>query len=358
MSGLMIMAGGTGGHVYPALAVARELRRREIEVFWLGTRGGLEARIVPEAGFDIEWISIGGLKGKGMAAWVLGPFRIAMAMLQTIVVIFRRRPGAVLGMGGFVAGPGGLAAWLLRVPLLIHESNAVAGLTNIWLARIASQVLVGFPEVFAGHRRRHYVGNPVRPEIIALPDPVTRLAGRSGALRVLVVGGSLGAQVFNETLPQALQMIPVALRPEVRHQSGRDKLAATTAGYTRAGVEGELVEFIDDMAAAYAWADIVICRAGAMTVAELAAAGVAAILVPLPHAIYDHQTVNARHLADRQAAILQPQDGFTPVWLADCLQRLAADRARVQALAIAARTLAIDDATTRVADICREVLYA
>lgn len=353
----MIMAGGTGGHVYPALAVAHDLRARDVDVFWLGTQRGLEARVVPEAGIDIEWVTIGGIKGKGLLTRLIAPIRILIAMWQAGVVIFRRRPEAVLGMGGFVAGPGGLAAWLLRVPLLIHESNAVAGLTNKWLARLASRVLVGFPGVLPGKTQR-VVGNPVRADIAALPDPDKRLSGRSGPLRLLVVGGSLGAQVFNDTVPMALALIADTNTIAVRHQSGRGKLEATLDNYNSAGVEGEVDEFITDMATAYEWADLVVCRAGAMTVAELAAAGLAAILVPYPYAIYDHQTANARFLSGQDAAVLIPQDKFTAEGLANLLGELASDRGRVLELSRNARQLAMTDATEQVSAACLEVMYA
>ena len=358
MRTLMIMAGGTGGHVYPALAVAHDLRARDIEVFWLGTQRGLEARVVPDAGIDIEWITIGGIKGKGLLTRLLAPIRILIAMLQTGVVIFRRRPEAVLGMGGFVAGPGGLTAWLLRVPLLIHESNAVAGLTNKWLARIASRVLVGFPDVLAGSSHLLYVGNPVRAEIAALPDPQKRLAYRTGPLRLLVVGGSLGAQVFNEVVPQAVAELPAGISIEILHQSGRDKLDATCEHYSEAEIEADICEFITDMARAYEWADLVVCRAGAMTIAELAAAGMAAILVPYPHAIYDHQTANARFLSKQDAAILLPQTDFSATRLAGLLAELQQDRNKVMQLSTKARQLAISDATEKVSAACLEVMYA
>lgn len=358
MRTLMIMAGGTGGHVYPALAVAHDLRARDVEVFWLGTQRGLEARVVPEAGMDIEWVTIGGIKGKGLLARLLAPIRILIAMLQTGVVIFRRRPEAVLGMGGFVAGPGGLTAWLLRVPLLIHESNAVAGLTNKWLARLASRVLVGFPDVLTGSSHRLYVGNPVRAEIAALPEPALRLANRTGPLRLLVVGGSLGAQVFNEVVPRAVAELPAGINIEIRHQSGRDKLAATGEHYSNVGIEADIHEFITDMAGAYQWADLVVCRAGAMTIAELAAAGMAAILVPYPYAIYDHQTANARFLSEHDAAILLPQPEFSAARLAGLLADLEQDRSRVMQLSTKARQLAITDATDKVSAACLEVMYA
>lgn len=359
MSTLMIMAGGTGGHVYPALAVARSLQAVGVNVFWLGTRQGLEARIVPENDIDVEWISISGIKGRGLFALISAPFKILYAMLQTAAIIYRRRPAAALGMGGFVSGPGGLMTRFLRVPLLIHESNAIAGLTNKWLAKIANEVLVGFPDVLSGSRHHHYVGNPVRESIAALPAPEQRLLGRSGnKLNLLVVGGSRGAQVLNEIVPAALASMDAASRPEVRHQAGDGKLEATLKHYDELAVKVSGSEFIDDMAAAYLWADLVICRAGAMTVAEIAVAGVAAIFIPYPHAIYDHQTMNARFLSDRNAAILIPQEQLSIDGLAMLITELSADRPRILALSTSAREYSITDASERVAELCREVMYA
>ncbi|MEA1889191.1 MAG: undecaprenyldiphospho-muramoylpentapeptide beta-N-acetylglucosaminyltransferase [Pseudomonadota bacterium] len=358
MSTLMIMAGGTGGHVYPALAVAHTLQADGVNIFWLGTRQGIEARIVPENGIDVEWISISGIKGRGLLALVSAPFKIAYAMLQTAAIIYRRRPAAALGMGGFVSGPGGLTASLLRVPLLIHESNAVVGLTNKWLAKIASEVLVGFPEVLVGSRHHHYVGNPVRDSIAALPEPEQRLQGRTGRLHLLIVGGSRGAQVLNELVPAALARMDSSIRPLVRHQAGSGKLEATIKLYDEFAVEVNCSEYIDDMAAAYEWADLVICRAGAMTVAEIAAAGVAAIFVPYPYAIYDHQTLNARFLSDKKAAILIPQERFSAESLASVLVELANDRPCLAGLSRRARRNAKTDATRRVAELCNEVMHA
>ncbi len=359
MSTLMIMAGGTGGHVYPALAVAHTLQADGVNVFWLGTRQGIEARIVPENDIDVEWISITGIKGRGLPALVSAPFKIIYAMLQTAVIIYRRRPAAALGMGGFVSGPGGLMARLLMVPLLIHESNAVVGLTNKWLAKIASEVLVGFPEVLIGSRHYHYVGNPVRESIAALPIPEQRLQGRAGrSLHLLVVGGSRGAQVLNETVPAALASMDSVIRPEVLHQAGSGKLEATAKAYDEFAVAVNCSEFIDDIAAAYLWADLVICRAGAMTVAEIAAAGVAAIFVPYPHAIYDHQTLNARFLSERDAAILLPQEQISNEVLAALINELSADRPRILALSQRARECALTDASWRVAKLCQEVMHA
>ncbi len=358
MSTLMIMAGGTGGHVYPALAVAHTLQADGVNIFWLGTRRGIEARIVPEHGIDVEWISISGIKGRGLLALVSAPFKIAYAMLQTAAIIYRRRPAAALGMGGFVSGPGGLMASLLRVPLLIHESNAVVGLTNKWLAKIASEVLVGFPEVLAGSRHHHYVGNPVRDSIAALPEPEQRLRGRTGRLHLLIVGGSRGALVLNELVPAALARMDSSIRPLVRHQAGSGKLEATIKLYDELAVEASCSEFIDDMAVAYEWADLVICRAGAITVAEIAAAGVAAIFIPYPYAIYDHQTLNARFLSDKKAAILIPQERFSAESLAPVLVELANDRPCLAGLSRRARRNAKTDATRRVAELCNEVMHA
>jgi UDP-N-acetylglucosamine--N-acetylmuramyl-(pentapeptide) pyrophosphoryl-undecaprenol N-acetylglucosamine transferase len=358
MSTLMIMAGGTGGHVYPALAVAHTLQSDGIDVFWLGTREGIEARVVPENNIDIEWISISGIKGKGLLSLLAAPFKILYAMLQTAAIIYRRRPEAALGMGGFVSGPGGLTARLLMVPLLIHESNAVAGLTNKWLARIANEVMVGFPDVLKNCRHYNYVGNPVRHSIAALAAPEQRLPQHKGKLHLLIVGGSLGAQVLNEIVPAALAKIDPLLQPEVRHQAGRGKLDSTKKNYQALSIEASCSEFIEDMAEAYSWADLVICRAGAMTVAEIAAAGVAAIFVPYPYAIYDHQTLNARFLVDKKAAILIPQKRFNDENLSAVLEELANDRPVLMGLSRRARKNAKTDATSRVADICKEVMYA
>jgi len=359
MSTLMIMAGGTGGHVYPALAVAHTLKSDGVNVFWLGTRQGIEARVVPENGFDVEWISISGVKGRGLFALVTAPFKILYAMIQTASIIYRRRPEAALGMGGFASGPGGLVARLLRVPLLIHESNAVVGLTNKWLAKIANEVLVGFPEVLAASNHHHYVGNPVRESIAALPIPEKRLQGRTGKkLNLLVLGGSRGAQILNEMVPTALAGIDEACRPDVMHQSGGGKLEATQKYYDELAVKGSCSEYIDDMASAYQWADLVICRSGALTVAEISAAGVTAVFVPYPHAIYDHQTLNARFLSDKQAAILLPQEQLSKDKLSAIITDLSVDRPRILAISNAARECSIGNASRRIAGLCREVMYA
>lgn len=358
MSGVLIMAGGTGGHIFPGLAVARRLRAAKVPVVWLGTRQGLEARVVPAAQADIEmeWIAIAGVRGKGPVGWLLLPWRLAVAMLQAFRVLRRRRPRAVLSLGGFVAGPGGLVAWLTRTPLLIHEQNAIPGLTNRWLALLADQVLCGFPAAFGETARAQHVGNPVRPEIAALPPPRERLEGRGGPLRVLVVGGSQGARVFNEVVPQALRALPPGKRPEVWHQCGRDAEARVRQAYRDAPVR--VAEFIDDMAAAYAWADLVLCRAGAMTIAELAAAGVASILVPFPFAVDDHQTANARFLEERTAAVRVPQNELTPARLVALLAQFASNREVLVGMAEAARAASVPDADETVARLCLEAMRA
>ena len=354
MGRVTVMAGGTGGHVFPALATALELARRGWEVSWLGVPDSFESRLVPTYGFPLDLVPVRKIRGQGLRAWLLAPVHLATALVHAGRALRRRRPRVVLGMGGFVSGPGGLASRLLGYPLVIHEQNAIPGFTNRWLAHVATRVLEAFPGSFAAGRSAAAVGNPVRLEIVAIPPPEERLAGRTGPLRLLVVGGSLGAQALNETLPEALAHLPVAGRPVVRHQAGRGKAEATEQGYRTAGVEATVSEFVTDMAQAYAWADLVVCRAGALTVSELAAAGVPAVLVPYPHAVDDHQTRNAGHLADAGAALLMPQPALTGERVAQTLAGLAADRPRLLRMAQAARRLARPDAAQRVADACEE----
>jgi len=349
---VLIMAGGTGGHVFPALAVAEELVARGVAVSWLGTRRGLEARVVPAAGYPLETMRVSGLRGKGALRLLLAPFMLLVALLQALVILLRLRPRAVLGMGGFASGPGGVIAWLLRRPLLIHEQNSVAGMTNRWLAPLAHTVMEAFPGSLPAKYRPLHTGNPVRREITRLPDPVERLAKRQGALRVLVVGGSLGAHALNTAVPAAMTRLSSGKTVSVRHQTGAADLEAVTQAYAAAGVDAQVSAFIDDMAAAYAWADLVICRAGALTVAELAVAGVAAILVPFPHATDDHQTGNARFLADAGAAILVPQQTLDPERLGLLLEDFAARREVLLEMAGRARALALPQAARRVAELC------
>lgn len=358
MSGVLIMAGGTGGHVFPGLAVARRLRASRVPVAWLGTREGLEARLVPVLAPDVEmdWISIRGVRGKGVLSWLLLPWRLVRAMVQAFVVMRRRRPQAVLSLGGFVAGPGGLVAWLARVPLLIHEQNAIPGMTNKWLALFADRVLTGFPVAFGTARAQH-VGNPVRAEITQMAPPAARFKDRSGPLRLLVVGGSQGAAILNERVPKAIVLLAAAGIPvEVWHQCGRDAVAEVERAY--ASINARVGGFIEDMVAAYTWADLVLCRAGAMTIAELAAAGIGAILVPYPRAVDDHQTANARFLVERGAAILLPQTEMTVEHLVEMLKRLSASRDVLQHMAQAARAASMPDADVTVANLCVEAMHA
>ncbi len=349
---VMIMAGGTGGHVFPALAVAAVLRARGAEVIWMGTRKGLEARVVPEAGFDIRWISVSGLRGKGVGTWLLAPFKLLWASAQALGILLSVWPGVVLGMGGFVTGPGGLVSWFLRRPLVLHEQNAVAGWTNARLVRLASRVLSGFPGVFPAVASALHTGSPVRPEIASLSAPEERLAGRRGPLRLLVLGGSLGAVALNRLVPQAVAGLEPALRPEIRHQAGRRDVDKALADYRTLGVVADVVAFIDDMAAVYAWADLVLCRAGALTIAELTAAGIGSILVPYPYAVDDHQTANARFLVNAGAALLAPQDALSAAQLREWLAGFGQDREKLLAMALAARRLARPQAAQDVADLC------
>jgi UDP-N-acetylglucosamine--N-acetylmuramyl-(pentapeptide) pyrophosphoryl-undecaprenol N-acetylglucosamine transferase len=347
---IMIMAGGTGGHVFPALAVAGYLKQQGWRVVWLGAKTGMEATLVPKHGYEVAWVRFSGLRGKGLMRAALLPFNLLVAFWQSARAIFAQRPDVVLGMGGYISFPGGMMASLLHRPLVIHEQNSVAGLANKVLARLADKVLEGFPGSLPGAQ---FSGNPVRKDIAALGAPGARYAVRSGRLRLMVVGGSLGAQILNETVPQALALLPQGERPEVTHQAGEKNIEALRAGYASAGVQAELVAFIDDMAARYADADVVLCRAGALTVAELACAGVASILVPLPHAVDDHQTGNAKFLSGRGAALLLPQSELTPENLARLLRGL--DRQQLLAIAERARRLGKPEATRIVADTCKEV---
>jgi len=347
---ILITAGGTGGHVFPGLAVADAMRDAGWRVVWLGARNGMEARLVPAHGYEMAWVRSGALRGKAALAWLLLPLNLLVGFWQSARAILRHRPDVVLGLGGYVAFPGGMMASLLARPLAVHEQNAIAGLTNRILAAVADRVLVAFPGAL---RNAVWTGNPVRADIARLAPPAERFAGRSGPLRLLVIGGSLGAQALNECVPAALAAIAAAARPSVVHQAGDKHLEGLRSRYRAAGVDGELVGFIDDMAARYAAADLVICRAGAITVAELAAGGVPAVLVPLPHAVDDHQSANAAFLADRGAAIVLPQSAMTPAKLAALIGSL--DRARLLELAQKARALGKPEATRIVAEHCMQL---
>ena len=350
---IMIMAGGTGGHVMPGLAVAQSMRARRWDVVWLGNPNGMEATLVPRHGIEMRQVRFGGLRGKGLLTKLLLPLNLLRAFWQSLRALRAVRPSVVLGMGGYIAFPGGMMAALLGIPLVVHEQNSVAGMTNRLLARVADRVLVAFPQALPGAQ---WCGNPVRAEIATVAAPAQRFAGREGPLRLLVVGGSLGASALNETVPRALALIEPAQRPLVTHQSGKAHAAALADAYRGAGVEATLVDFIDDMADAYARADLVVCRAGAMTVAELAGAGVASVLVPFPHAVDDHQTGNARYLSERGAAFLCAQSELTAERLAGLIRGL--DRDRLLDMARKAREAAKPDAAERVADVCEAVASA
>ena len=346
----MIAAGGTGGHVFPGLAVADALRAAGWRVVWLGSESGMEAGLAAKYGYEMSAVNFSGVRGKGSVALLLLPLRLLLAFWQSARAILAKRPDVVLGMGGYMSFPAGMMAVLLGRPLVIHEQNSVAGLANRVLAGVADRVLCAFPGAI---KRSTHTGNPVRPDITAIAQPEWRYAGRSGPLRVLVVGGSLGAQALNDVVPRALALLPAANRPIVTHQSGAQHADALKAAYAAAGVQANMPAFIDDMAAAYARADIAVCRAGATTVAELAAAGIPSILVPFPHAVDDHQTTNARFLADAGAAVLLPQSELTPERLAELLARL--DRRRLLEMAARAHSLGRRDATQAVARACMEL---
>ena len=365
---ILIMAAGTGGHIYPGLAIARELQARGWSVHWMGTRAGMENKLVAQAGIPLTQVRISGVRGKGPMAWAVLPLRILTAFWQSTVAIFRIRPDVVLSMGGYVAFPGGMMAALWGKPLVVHEPGAVAGLTNRLLAPVADRVVVGMEGAFArpvaqrwaNHlpkpKRVDWLGTPVREDITALPAPAQRFAGRSGRLRLLVVGGSLGAQTMNDLVLAALAAMAPQERPEVVHQSGEKLYDGLRAAYDKAGVQAEILPFVTDMAARYAWCDVLVCRSGAITVAEISAAGVAAILFPLPWFVADEQRANAAFLADRGAGLAMKQLETTPAQLADVLRGL--DRAKLAEMASRARALGKPDATRRCADLCQELAHA
>jgi UDP-N-acetylglucosamine--N-acetylmuramyl-(pentapeptide) pyrophosphoryl-undecaprenol N-acetylglucosamine transferase len=354
---VLIMAGGTGGHVFPGLAVALQLKKQNVEVHWLGTQKGLEAQLVPQAGFPLHFISISGLRGKGLRNTFLAPFRIIFAIFQALVIMRRLKPDVVLGMGGFVSGPGGISSWLLRYPLAVHEQNARAGMTNKWLSRIADRVLEGFPNTFSVRHKTITTGNPVRQEIAALPSPQSRFTGRNRSLRLLVVGGSLGANAINELVPRALALLSEVERPQVYHQTGKNNVEFTKNAYKNANVTADITPFITDMDKAYAWADIVLCRAGALTIAELCAVGLGSILVPYPYAVDDHQTANANYLVKHDAAFLIQQSALTEEGLVLMIRDLIQSPEKRVAMAVAAYQLRQLDATTKVLEICGEICH-
>mgnify|MGYP001180355803 CR=1 FL=1 len=355
----MVMAGGTGGHVYPALAVAKSLLRHDINVVWLGTRTGLEARVVPAAGIEVEWIEVKGVRGSGWVRKLWLPVMLGRALFQAYAAISRRRPVALLGMGGFVAGPGGLVAWLMRLPVLIHEANTRAGLTNRVLAPLSKSVMCGFPATVGLGGRVEWTGNPVGEEFLEFPPPADHYGQHADeVLRVLVIGGSQGARILNQVLPLAMAQLRPEQRPKLVHQCGRGRSAPLERHYQQLKMEAEVSEFIDDMAAVYRQADLVICRAGAMTVAEICAAGLAALLVPYPYAAGDHQRTNANYLASRGAAIALDESNLSAQHLAQTVSELQNDRGRLLSIGENARALARLDAAQRVTAQCLEVIGA
>jgi len=346
---ILIMAGGTGGHIFPALAVANELRGKGWRVVWLGHPDGMEARLVPQHGYEVRWLKFGALRGKGLLKKLLLPYSLLSGFWQARKVLKALQPDVVLGMGGYISFPGGMMAAWLGIPLVLHEQNSVAGLANRVLAGVADRIMTGFPDVL---KKGEWIGNPVRPEIAALPAPAERFEQHEGALRVLVIGGSLGAAALNEMVPKGLALIDAGERPNVVHQAGEKHLDTLKKNYAEAGVHAHCVAFIDDMAGAYGWADLVICRAGALTIAELAAAGVASVLVPFPQAVDDHQTGNARFLVNVGAAFLLDQRELTPESVA-----LLKNYSRHQLLQMAehARAQARPEAATAAAQVCEEM---
>ncbi len=348
---IVITAGGTGGHIFPALAVAKYLMAKGVSVSWIGTANGMEARVVPEHGIEMDFIEVSGLRGNGLKGWLMAPFTLTKASFQALKILQKRQPAAVLGLGGFVTGPVGFCAWINKIPLLIHEQNAVAGMTNKLLSRFATTILEAFPGALPSSSKTELTGNPVRQEILDLSNPIARLGERSGRARLLVVGGSLGAKVLNEVVPVAVSRLAEGLRPLVRHQAGERTLQVAVQAYADAGIEADVSAFIDDMAAAYEWADFVICRAGALTVAELAVVGVPSILVPFPYAVDDHQTANALYLSRHGAAMLCVQKECEPPLLAARITDMCKRSRRVD-MAARAQSLALPDATEKVAKAC------
>ncbi|MBW8375647.1 undecaprenyldiphospho-muramoylpentapeptide beta-N-acetylglucosaminyltransferase [Stenotrophomonas sp.] len=349
---VMIMAGGTGGHIFPGLAVAKVLRERGVPVTWLGADGAMETRLVPQHDIPIDTLAIGGLRGKGKLALIGAPLRLLRAIRAAGFLIRDRQPRAVIAFGGFASGPGGIAARLHGLPLLVHEQNRAPGMTNRVLSRFARRVLAGFPGSFA--QREEAVGNPVRAEIAAITPPELRLANRQGPLRLLVLGGSQGARVLNNAVPKALAKLGTGMPVQVRHQSGEKLHAEALQAYADAGVQASVEPFIADMAEAFAWADLVVCRSGASTLAELCAVGVGSVLVPFAAAVDDHQTRNAEYLVERGAAVLLKQDETLATQLEGVLRDLSENSARRMQMANAARALAKVDAAERIADIILE----
>jgi UDP-N-acetylglucosamine--N-acetylmuramyl-(pentapeptide) pyrophosphoryl-undecaprenol N-acetylglucosamine transferase len=356
MTTILIMAGGTGGHVFPALAVADELRNRGITIEWMGTQAGIEADKVPAAGYPLTTISVQGLRGNGLLGWLMAPFRLSKAIWEARQAIQKIKPDLVLGFGGFASGPGGVAAWLAKKPLVVHEQNAIPGLTNRLLAKVADKVLTGFESAFPSKVTAEWVGNPVREDIARLEAPETRLSGRENPIRLLVLGGSLGARALNHSMPKSLALLPEHERPEVHHQCGSRNIDTCQQAYEAAVVEATILPFIEDMAEAYGWADVVVCRAGALTIAELAAVGVGSILVPFPYAVDDHQTHNAQGLEKVGAAVVVSEKTVMADNMAMVLRDVLRDRATLLRMATAAKGLYKAGSAQRIADVCCELI--
>lgn len=348
----LIMAGGTGGHVYPALATAQGLLARHEKVVWMGARGGMEERVIGQAGIAFHGLSVKGVRGKSVVTKLLAPFRVVRSIFEAVQVIRATRPDCVLGMGGYASGPGGIAARLSGKPLVIHEQNAVAGMTNRILSKVASRVLEAFPQSFGAQVRTELVGNPLRESIVALHYRSRNEVKAGEKVKLLVLGGSLGAESLNIAVPGALALLPLQHRPEVWHQTGANNFESARQRYDSSRVDAQVSPYIDDMAAAYAWADFVVCRAGALTISELCSVGLGAILVPYPHAVDDHQTRNAQFMVDAGAAWILPQSQLNPSALAEILEPLLARPERITRLGLAARKMARPDATEKVVQIC------
>jgi len=346
----LVMAGGTGGHIFPGLAVAEALRERSWRVHWLGAPGSMESQLVPPRGFAFETIAFSGVRGKGVKTLFLLPLRLLQAFWQSIQVVRRVQPDVVIGLGGYITFPAGMMSVLLGKPLVLHEQNSIAGMANRVLAGVADRVFTAFPNVF---KKAAWVGNPLRPAFVQQPGPAERLGSRTGPLRLLVVGGSLGARGLNETVPKALALIPAEKRPTVLHQSGAKQIEELRANYAAAGVQAELTPFIEDTAQAYAQADLIVCRAGASTVTEIAAVGAAAVFVPFPSAVDDHQTTNARFLVDAGGGWLVQQRELSPEWLADLIRKT--ERPELIRRALAAKAMEKINATAEVVAACEEL---
>jgi len=347
---IVVMAGGTGGHVFPALAVAEYLRLKGETIIWLGTHAGIEARVVPAADFAIEWLSVQGLRGKGLTTLILAPFRLLRACWQAFVTLMRLRPKAVLGMGGFVSGPGGLMAWVLNIPLFVHEQNSVIGLTNRLLGRLAKKSYFAFPDVSEKMPRSECIGNPVRSDLIDLPAPEIRLAGRErNPVNLLVIGGSLGAASLNRVIPEAISSLGITERPVIKHQCGNAHVKVCQQQYLEVNVEAEVFGFIDNMRQVYEWADLVVCRAGALTITELTSVGIASLLIPFPFAVDNHQYHNARFLEQHQAARILLEDKLDAVTLALQLRYFQQNREALIEMSMRARSLSKPHATEQLA---------